>query len=437
MFASLATFALVAIAAVQASPHFPRRGLHGFHHVARSKPADYAEGYLEAYDVYHARYLAIGCQNQHNTQFFDDCCHPLLATETVAANRPAYCAVNATASASVSASASSSASAVVATPTDTSDDSGDDDCDDEDSSSSSDYVPATTSSSSSSSFSQPTSAFTSEASSSSSFSDSSSSSSSDSSSSSFSDSSSPSFSSSSFSSSSSVSVTQDSTPTPDPTPSSTQEQNTEAQKNTQTQEAPSSSSSSETAQSTGTSNASSGSSSSSGGTFYSGGVGTFYYQYGVKGSCGDVHADSDKIVAISAIVMNSSLCGKTITLTNTANGKTVDAVIADTCPGCYAGGASIDCSTGTFDALADESDGTFPGKCFHLYLLHESHVPSSHVHSPYLRPSLSSTACPCSYTYTPAGTFLFLTSFAHMSGRRRPKAFHLPYTIDTGFHDKC
>lgn len=344
MFASLATFALVAIAAVQASPHFPRRGLHGFHHVARSKPADYAEGYLEAYDVYHARYLAIGCQNQHNTQFFDDCCHPLLATETVAANRPAYCAANATASASVSASASSSASAVVATPTDTSDDSGDDDCDDEDSSSS-DYVPATTSSSSS--FSQPTSAFTSEASSSSSFSDSSSSS--------FSDSSS-----SSFSSSSSVSVTQDSTSTPDPTPSSTQEQSTEAQKNTQTQEAPSSSSSSETAQSTGTSNASSGSSSSSGGTFYSGGVGTFYYQYGVKGSCGDVHADSDKIVAISAILMNSSLCGKTITLTNTANGKTVDAVIADTCPGCYAGGADIDCSTGTFDALADESAGTFP-----------------------------------------------------------------------------
>ncbi|PBK96931.1 hypothetical protein ARMGADRAFT_1027840 [Armillaria gallica] len=353
MFASLATFALVATAAVQASPHFPRRGLHGFHHVARSKPADYAEGYLEAYDVYHTRYLAIGCQNQHNTQFFDDCCHPLLATETVAANRPAYCATNATASASASASVSSSASAIVATPTDTSDDSGDDDCDDEDSSSSSAYVPATTSSSSE--FSQPTSAFTSEASSSSSFSDS------ISSSSSFSDSISSSLSSSSsFSSSSTVSVTQDSTPTPDPTPSSTQEQSTEAQKNTQTQEAPSSSSSSETPQSTDTSNASSGSSSSSSGTFYSGGVGTFYYQYGVAGSCGTVHSDSDKIVAVSAIVMNSALCGKTITLTNTKNGKTVNAVIADTCPGCGDGGASIDCSTGTFDALADESDGTFP-----------------------------------------------------------------------------
>lgn len=341
MFASLATFALAATAAVQASPHFPRRGLHGFHHVVRSKPADYAEGYLEAYDVYHARYLAIGCENQHNTQFFDDCCHPLLATETVAANRPAYCAANATASATASASVSSSASAIVATPTDTSDDSGDDDCDDEDSSSS-DYVPATTFSSSYV-FSQPTSVFTSEASSS--FSESSSS---------FSESSSSSF------SSSSASVTQDSTSTPDATPSSTQEQNTEAQKNTQTQEAPSSSSSSETAQSTGTSNASSGSSSSSSGTFYSGGVGTFYYQYGVAGSCGTVHADSDKIVAVSAIVMNSALCGKTITLTNTKNGKTVNAVIADTCPGCGDGGASIDCSTGTFDALADESDGTFP-----------------------------------------------------------------------------
>jgi rare lipoprotein A (peptidoglycan hydrolase) len=65
-------------------------------------------------------------------------------------------------------------------------------------------------------------------------------------------------------------------------------------------------------------------------------------------------------VAVSAIVMNSALCGKTITLTNTKNGKTVNAVIADTCPGCGDGGASIDCSTGTFDALADESDGTFP-----------------------------------------------------------------------------
>ncbi|KAK0503331.1 hypothetical protein EDD18DRAFT_628532 [Armillaria luteobubalina] len=348
MFASLATFALVATAAVQASPHFPRRGLHGFHHVARSQPADYAAGYLEAYDVYHTRYLAIGCQNQHNTQFFDDCCHPLLATETVAANRPAYCAANATAS----ASASSSASAIVATATDSSDDSGDDDCDDG-GSSSSDYVPATTFSSSSV-FSQPTTAFTSEASSSSSFSDSSSSSFSDSSSSSFSDSSS-----SSFSSSSSVSVTQDSTEAPAFTPSSTQEQSTEAQKNTQTQEAPSSTSS-EASQSTDTSNASSGSSSSSSGTFYSGGVGTFYYQYGVAGSCGTVHADTDKIVAVSAIVMNSALCGKTITLTNTKNGKTVNAVIADTCPGCGDGGASIDCSTGTFDALADESDGTFP-----------------------------------------------------------------------------
>ncbi|KAK0459799.1 uncharacterized protein EV420DRAFT_1537785 [Desarmillaria tabescens] len=347
MFASVATIALVTIAAVQATPHFPRRSLHGVHHVVRSKPADYAEGYLESYDVYHARYLAIGCQNQHNTQFFDDCCHPLLANETVAANRPAYC--------SATASASSSASAVVATSTDTSDDSGEYyDCDDDASSSatssSTDYVPATTSSSSSE-FSQAAST------------------------------SAPESSSTVSSSSSSASVTQDNTwtqdtntwaaattsssesswtpePTTSSTSSTTQEQNTDAQKNTQTQET--STSSSATSQSTGTSNASSGSSSSSSGTFYSGGVGTFYYQYGVAGSCGTVHADSDKIVAVSAIVMNSALCGKTITLTNTANGKTVNAVIADTCPGCGDGGASIDCSTGTFDALADESDGTFP-----------------------------------------------------------------------------
>ena len=56
-----------------------------------TRPSTYAEGYLEDYDTYHTRYLAIGCQNQHNTQFFDDCCHPMLATENLHDNRAAYC----------------------------------------------------------------------------------------------------------------------------------------------------------------------------------------------------------------------------------------------------------------------------------------------------------------------------------------------------------
>lgn len=45
---------------------------------------------LEPYDTYHCRYLALQCQNQHNTQFFSDCCHPLAAGES-ASVLPAQC----------------------------------------------------------------------------------------------------------------------------------------------------------------------------------------------------------------------------------------------------------------------------------------------------------------------------------------------------------
>lgn len=33
---------------------------------------------MQDYDVYHTRYLALGCQDKHGTEFFDLCCHPLL-----------------------------------------------------------------------------------------------------------------------------------------------------------------------------------------------------------------------------------------------------------------------------------------------------------------------------------------------------------------------
>lgn len=54
-------------------------------------PSHYAEGYLERYDVYHTRYVAIDCKAKHDTSFFDKCCHPMLASETLAKNRPAEC----------------------------------------------------------------------------------------------------------------------------------------------------------------------------------------------------------------------------------------------------------------------------------------------------------------------------------------------------------
>lgn len=81
-------------------------------------PSTYAEGYLEDYTTYHTRYLALDCEDQHGTTFFDQCCHPLLATEDLATARPAQCIP------------SSSASASAATSTAT-DDGDDEDCEDE------------------------------------------------------------------------------------------------------------------------------------------------------------------------------------------------------------------------------------------------------------------------------------------------------------------
>ncbi|POY70376.1 hypothetical protein BMF94_6657 [Rhodotorula taiwanensis] len=88
------------------------------------------------------------------------------------------------------------------------------------------------------------------------------------------------------------------------------------------------------------------------------GQATFYTQGGVAGSCGTVHGDGDYIVAVSASMMNSGLCGKTVQITNTANGKSISATVADTCPGC--GYGSLDLSTGAFGALGSYDQGVLP-----------------------------------------------------------------------------
>lgn len=86
-------------------------------------PKGWAHGYLEDYDVYHTRYLALDCYDKHNTTFFQECCRPLLATQSLS-DRPDYCTPNATQSASASsyeesvASATTSASAEVAAESD-------------------------------------------------------------------------------------------------------------------------------------------------------------------------------------------------------------------------------------------------------------------------------------------------------------------------------
>jgi len=83
-------------------------------------------------------------------------------------------------------------------------------------------------------------------------------------------------------------------------------------------------------------------SSASSGTYS--GQATFYSQGGAAGSCGNYASDSDYVVAVNAAQMNSGWCGRTVKVTNTANGATITAKVADTCPGCSYG--SLDLSTG-------------------------------------------------------------------------------------------
>ncbi|KAG8723962.1 hypothetical protein FRC12_024387, partial [Ceratobasidium sp. 428] len=54
-------------------------------HIARGYAQDAA--ILEDYTPYHVRYLALDCQDKHNTPFFEKCCHPLLRTQKLS-DRP-------------------------------------------------------------------------------------------------------------------------------------------------------------------------------------------------------------------------------------------------------------------------------------------------------------------------------------------------------------
>ena len=42
---------------------------------------------LQNYSDYSTRYQLLGCAQQHNTQFFTDCCHPLLVSVSADAAR--------------------------------------------------------------------------------------------------------------------------------------------------------------------------------------------------------------------------------------------------------------------------------------------------------------------------------------------------------------
>jgi len=97
---------------------------------------------------------------------------------------------------------------------------------------------------------------------------------------------------------------------------------------------------------------SSSSAAASTGSVMTGGFGTWFNQNGVAGACGTVHQDTDQIVAMDSAIYNQGLCGKQVKITNTANGQSVVATVADECPTCN-NANSIDMSLGTFEALAD------------------------------------------------------------------------------------
>ena len=64
---------------------------------------------------------------------------------------------------------------------------------------------------------------------------------------------------------------------------------------------------------------------------------TYFYQGGNAGHCGNVNSDGAHIVAVSSSQFNMGLCGRGVQITNTANGRSVYATVADSCPGCGSG----------------------------------------------------------------------------------------------------
>ena len=95
------------------------------------------------------------------------------------------------------------------------------------------------------------------------------------------------------------------------------------------------------------------------------GRGTIYQQFGVAGSCGNVHGDGDYIVALPHSYMQhqykSHWCGATVKIINhgsgdgnvRGNGREITAIVADSCDGC--GPSDIDLSVGAWAGITDNS----------------------------------------------------------------------------------
>jgi hypothetical protein len=279
----------------------------------KAAPSTWEHKYLEDYNTYHTRYLALDCQNQHNTTFFDSCCRPLLSTESLS-DRPANCTPTAEAvtSASVVANATvtdaadvaaycSASSSVAATATPAATDA------DVDAASATATAEATSSIAAGANFAQGGHGRKGAASTST----------------------------SAAAAESTSSTSEEAAYTPTSTSSAAAEATTSA------------------------------SSGGNSGTYS--GYATFYEQGGNAGACGDYHSDSDNVIAINSngFWQNynsggpSEYCGKSVSITNTKNGKSVTAIVADVCPTCE-GSYSIDLSVAAFNAIATEEEGMVP-----------------------------------------------------------------------------
>ncbi|KAI0810988.1 RlpA-like double-psi beta-barrel-protein domain-containing protein-containing protein [Irpex lacteus] len=297
---SIASLALSAVTAVNGVvlPHGTAAARHA--HLARDA-STYDAAVLEPYSQYIDRYWKINCPSQHNTQFFDDCCHPLLKGETLERNRAPKCNP-----ANLSSSAVASPTTVVssAAPSAT-DDGDDDDCDGEDEPSSSaartTHTPSSSAAPAATSSAAPVNVAPEPP---------------------------------KEVSTSKTSVTH--TPTPTPT----------------THAAP-------TTTHTPTPTPTPAPASSGGSSFE--GTGTWFTQNGVAGACGTVHADSAFIVALDYRKYGntgerSQYCGKSLTITNKNNGNTQVATVADACPTCGKD-TDLDLSEGLFSALSNNNLG--------------------------------------------------------------------------------
>jgi expansin (peptidoglycan-binding protein) len=87
-------------------------------------------------------------------------------------------------------------------------------------------------------------------------------------------------------------------------------------------------------------------------------------QGGAAGACGNFNPDSAHIAALQTAMYGnlgavSSHCGQQIKITNTQNGKTVIATVADACPTCVSS-TSVDLSYGAFTEIATVEEGMVP-----------------------------------------------------------------------------